>query len=419
MRSRTRTTFRPRLETQVGEQGLTARRLLGGGGPAGDDSTTNPPGSPDVGINGSGRARPSGPIASRTVDKFATETQSDSSPDRMCGGDRPGVLPVLTDASLLHFPDGILSRLPSGEMTVVASTQALGWESIHGVITDGRLGEFFDYSAPYHIVAFNLRGATTVEWKHGLRFTRFQAQPGALLITPSGEANSIRLLQRNEAFSCCLSPDRLQSLAEQEWDPHGQTIEIAAGYNRDAELWRLGQRLAARLRSPIPGSRLFAETLLTQIAIELLWNYSSLPRQSHTPEEKLTDPRLRRVIEYLHGSFAEETSLDALAQVAGLSPNYFLHAFKQTTGRTPHRYLTELRIAKACELLHNPYRSIVEISLAVGFSSQSHLTTVFRRFMKTTPAAYREEVLGIHIPEPSPTNSERSVSLIRTTSLGS
>jgi AraC-like DNA-binding protein len=40
----------------------------------------------------------------------------------------------------------------------------------------------------------------------------------------------------------------------------------------------------------------------------------------------------------------------------------------------------------------------VDIGLAVGFSSQSHLTTVFRRFMKTTPAAYREEVLGLRSP---------------------
>ena len=102
------------------------------------------------------------------------------------------------------------------------------------------------------------------------------------------------------------------------------------------------------------------------------------------------------MIDYLHGSFAEEISLDALALLAGLSPNYFLHAFKHTMGRTPHRYLTELRIAKACELLENPHRSIVDISLAVGFSSQSHLTTVFRRFKKTTPAAYQAQGAGCH-----------------------
>ena len=63
-------------------------------------------------------------------------------------------------------------------MSVVASTQAVGWNRLHGVITAGRLTDFFDYSPPFHSVAFCLNGATTVEWKRGTRLTRFQAQPG-------------------------------------------------------------------------------------------------------------------------------------------------------------------------------------------------------------------------------------------------
>ena len=125
-----------------------------------------------------------------------------------------------------------------------------------------------------------------------------------------------------------------------------------------------------------------------------LWNYSSLPRQDQERAERLTDPRLRRVVDYIRSSLGNEISLGALAELAGLSPNYFLSAFRRSTGKTPHRYLTEQRVAKACELLHNPHCSIVDVSLAVGFSSQSHLTTVFRRVLKTTPATYREEVLG-------------------------
>jgi AraC family transcriptional regulator len=323
---------------------------------------------------------------------------------------------MLSESEMLRSTDGILSRLPRSGMLVVASSQAMGWRNFHGVITEGRLEDFFDYSAPFHIVAFNLAGTSIVEWKRGTRLSRFQAQPGEVLVMPSGEGNSIRQPQPIVAFHCCLGRRRLQSLAEREWDVDGSTVAIVEAHNRDAELWALGQRLAERLRSPIPGSRLFAETLVTQIAIKILWNYSSLSGPIHVPIERLTDPRLLRVIDYLHASFGREISLDGLAEVAGLSPNYFLHAFKQSTGKTPHRYLTELRIARACELLQDPHRSIVDISLAVGFSSQSHLTTVFRRFMKTTPAAYRQEVLGPY-PDGAGPNRRNGVAGVSVTSV--
>ncbi len=310
------------------------------------NSTSRPKGLSVKGIS-------SGTVVGPGVNAYAQPARIDTVPRRR-------VQPMLSDSEMLRSTDGILSRLSRTGMSVVASSQALGWEDIRSVITEGRLEDFFDYSAPFHIVAFNLKGDPTVEWKRGSRFSRFQAQAGELLITPSGEGHSIRQLRPNVAFHCCLGRDRLQSLAEQEWNAHGSTIEIVEAYSRDVELWNLGQRLAARLRSPIPGSRLFAEALVTQIAIELLWKHSSLPGPSSRVVENLTNPRLRRVIDFLHASFWQEITLDGLAEVAGLSPNYFLHAFKQSTGRTPHRYLTELRIARARELLQDPHRSIVE-----------------------------------------------------------
>ncbi|QEH38673.1 Transposon Tn10 TetD protein [Aquisphaera giovannonii] len=84
-----------------------------------------------------------------------------------------------------------------------------------------------------------------------------------------------------------------------------------------------------------------------------------------------------------------------LAQVAGLSPYHFLRVFKRATGRSPHRYIIEQRVNRAADLLRDPRRTIVEVAYEVGFCSQSHLTVVFRRFMKTTPAAYRDEMLRL------------------------
>jgi AraC family transcriptional regulator len=314
---------------------------------------------------------------------------------------------MLSDSAILRFMDGLLSRMPTKGISVVSSTATLGWRNVHAVILESRGEGVFDYSAPFPVIGFNLKGVTTLDWKRGLRLSRIHFHPGELLITPSGDGRSIRSRHPNVGLFCFFDPFRLRSLAEEEWELSGSTIEIVEAYNRDAELWALGQRLAARLRSPIPGSRLFAETLYTQIAIELLSRYSSLPRPTQTEGERLSDPRLRSVIDYLHDSLGEEISLDGLARVAGLSPNYFISAFKRSTGRTPHYYLTELRIARAREFLENPYRSIADISLAVGFSSQSHMTSVFRRFMKTTPAAYRAEALGLHPNGVGPSRGDR------------
>src|SRR5689334_22666285 len=85
---------------------------------------------------------------------------------------------------------------------------------------------------------------------------------------------------------------RLHSIAEREWGV--PTVEILEAYNvRDAEFWALGRRLAARMLSPIPGSRLCAEALDTELTLHLLWNYSTLPRRDDDRAARPADPGLR------------------------------------------------------------------------------------------------------------------------------
>ena len=204
-----------------------------------------------------------------------------------------------------------------------------------------------------------------------------------------------------ETLNLIIGLDQFRAIADREFHPYGPTIEmVSANHKTNPEIVALGQALANQLLAPRNGSGLYVETLWTQLAIQLLWNFSSLPRprQAEFEGERLSDARVQRVIDFLRASLAEEISLGDLANLAGLSPNYFLSAFKRATGKTPHRILTEFRLAKACELLRNPQIPLVNVALAVGFSSQSHFTTVFGRFMKATPAIYRRDVLNLRQP---------------------
>ena len=101
-------------------------------------------------------------------------------------------------------------------------------------------------------------------------------------------------------------------------------------------------------------------------------------------------PSLARVDDYIMAHLDQDLTLADLAKVAGLSPSYFLRAFKGATGRTPHRHLMERRVQQACDLLRRSDRPLAEITYCCGFASQSHMTDVFKRHMDITPGRYRQ-----------------------------
>jgi len=97
-----------------------------------------------------------------------------------------------------------------------------------------------------------------------------------------------------------------------------------------------------------------------------------------------------RVIEYINEHLGDELNLVELSKIAKLSPHHFATAFRASTGISPHRYVIERRIDRARDLLRQKDKTISEIALAAGFSSQSHLTANFHRTTGVTPRKFRE-----------------------------
>lgn len=61
-------------------------------------------------------------------------------------------------------------------------------------------------------------------------------------------------------------------------------------------------------------------------------------------------------------------------------------------GISPHQYLLQQRIERAKQLLKQTDQSVVDIALACGFNSHSHLSKQFRQVTGVTPKAYRAEL---------------------------
>jgi AraC-like DNA-binding protein len=103
----------------------------------------------------------------------------------------------------------------------------------------------------------------------------------------------------------------------------------------------------------------------------------------------LTPGALRRVRAYIEANLTGRIKLEDLAAIANLSRCYFAHAFKQSLGYTPLRYVMSCRLDKARDLVEGSDMPIAEIALATGFTDQSHFSRCFRAFYGIAPLAFR------------------------------
>src|SRR4051794_37781490 len=87
--------------------------------------------------------------------------------------------------------------------------------------------------------------------------------------------------------------------------------------------------------------------------------------------------------------YSEPLSLDAMASSAYLSRFYFSRLFRSTTGTSPGRFLTAIRLYKAKDLLLDTEMSVTDIAYGVGYNSLGTFISRFTRSVGTSPARYR------------------------------
>jgi AraC-like DNA-binding protein len=103
--------------------------------------------------------------------------------------------------------------------------------------------------------------------------------------------------------------------------------------------------------------------------------------------EKLT---VSQAMRYMRDNYGRALSIKDVAAQVCMSERHFTRVFKAQTGKSPLDYLTEIRMENACQRLLDKTMAIKDIAAAVGYPDVRYFTTVFRRHMAITPAAFRE-----------------------------
>ena len=107
----------------------------------------------------------------------------------------------------------------------------------------------------------------------------------------------------------------------------------------------------------------------------------------HTGSKKIDD-----ILAYLQKRYYEPLTLDELSEESGFSASYLSRYFKNKTGMCLFEYINKLRIQRACSLLKNTNKKIIEIAYEVGYNNISFFNRYFKKTMKISPMEYRKKV---------------------------
>lgn len=107
------------------------------------------------------------------------------------------------------------------------------------------------------------------------------------------------------------------------------------------------------------------------------------------PPTRSVHPRVRRILRHLRDLPDDaETTLPALAEVAGLSPSRLMHVFTESIGVPLRSYLAWLKLQRAAGAVVSGL-PLSEAAALAGFADAAHMTRSFRRMLGVTPSALR------------------------------
>jgi len=105
---------------------------------------------------------------------------------------------------------------------------------------------------------------------------------------------------------------------------------------------------------------------------------------------------IQKVLDYIEENLAVSHSPEELSKVAALSHFYFQRLFTRLVKRPVNEYIKMRRLARACEILEDKSKRILDIALEHGFNSHEHFTKTFKNAFGVTPEEYRNNPVRLN-----------------------
>jgi AraC-like DNA-binding protein len=211
------------------------------------------------------------------------------------------------------------------------------------------------------------------------------APPGAVMLSEPGEAYAIS--GPSSGVILLVSPNLMSQVALEHFGyvkpVHWRTVIVPRS--------PLSEGLLATIATLRNGCDRAAAAVVSRFIASCITQFREPTREAASSD--CPKAGLARARDVLHSRYRESVTLEDLRLASETTTKQqLIRSFRVAFGFTPHRYLTQLRLGQARQLLRYGHDS-GSVAHAVGFYDQSQMNRHFMRYYGTTPGRYARSVV--------------------------
>ena len=119
---------------------------------------------------------------------------------------------------------------------------------------------------------------------------------------------------------------------------------------------------------------------------------SIVDKSSAITSQNSTKDYVKEAVTFIKKNYSQPISVADISADLSLDRKYFSKIFKQALQVSPHEYLINYRLARACELMETTDLTIAEIAATVGYDNQFSFSRVFKKYKNISPSEYKKQV---------------------------
>ncbi|HEX3800385.1 MAG TPA: helix-turn-helix transcriptional regulator [Verrucomicrobiae bacterium] len=264
-----------------------------------------------------------------------------------------------------------------------------------------------------HLIVNELRLPKSSEWRpqlHGWAFIRIRSgisywqqtqcvrelEPDSVLVLTGTTHGALRASQLNdvEIDYFCLDPEKLAgllTLGEQQ----ALMKAAAAGRPLSVRVLPPADTIAQRFKNLCANHATGGLSLrlqLLQLVLDLFQGEMETTNEPSTPEIELDGRgRLKQFLNQTAAAEFLDLSLADLAPRMNCSPRHLSRLFRQEMGASFRDKQTEMRLAKACQLLATSNAKVIDVALTSGYQSNSLFSLMFKKHFGVSPGKWRQK----------------------------